>query len=389
MTEPLLENDQAPPAAEPIGESAGGQPPPEAIQALNEATAALAEADEYEFASDEYTAAVERAMPLLQEGQVILQEAGGDELWPDLMAQVEKTITGCQLYLDVSWGDPEDVVTDVNQTGPETIAPSTPELPEDLMAAVTAGSFPVEPPGVWFNDPKLDEPTPVQVTAEGRVYGHMAAWDTCHTAFAGQCISPPVSPSGYRYFRTGSVITAEGAEIPVGHLTLDTLHARKNASASDAAAHYEHTGRAVADVAAGEDSHGIWVAGALRPDVSEDQVRALRASPLSGDWRRIGGSLELVAVLAVNVPGFPIPRPAGLVAGGTLQSLVASGMLKPTAPVRRGELSVDDLHYLKRLADRERREHQVDQVSVDKAAGLARRVRAMRLHDRIRATKVK
>src|SRR5699024_6608649 len=28
--------------------------------------------------------------------------------------------------------------------------------------------------------------------------------------------------------------------------------------------------------------------------------------PLSGDWRTIGGNLELVAALAVNTPGFPI-----------------------------------------------------------------------------------
>jgi hypothetical protein len=126
-------------------------------------------------------------------------------------------------------------------------------------------------------------------------------------------------------------------------------------------AHYEHTGRAIADVNAGEDAYGIWVAGALRPGATDDQVRALRGAPLSGDWRKIGSSgLELVAALAVNVPGFPIPRPQGLAAGGAMQALVAAGMLAPAPPTRaarrtqRKSLSEEDYAYLKRLADRER-----------------------------------
>jgi hypothetical protein len=129
-------------------------------------------------------------------------------------------------------------------------------------------------------------------------------------------------------------------------------------------------------VAVGEDAHGIWVAGALRPDVTADKVRALRASPLSGDWRRIGNNLELVAALAVNTPGFPIPRPSGLVASGHVQSLVASGMVPPArvlAPGTPGALSMDDLRYLKRLANRER---STDQAT---ALALANKVQGSRL----------
>lgn len=47
---------------------------------------------------------------------------------------------------------------------------------------------------------------------------------------------------------------------------------------------------------------------------------------VSGDWRKIGSSLELVGILAVNTPGFPVPRArAGLVAGAQV-SLIASGL---------------------------------------------------------------
>jgi hypothetical protein len=247
------------------------------------------------------------------------------------------------------------------------------------LAAVTAGAAPMEPPAAWFSAPKLSGPTPLTVTDKGQVYGHLAAWGSCHISHTHNgCVTPPHSSAGYAYFRTGSIITAEGSEIPVGHVTLDTRHAGERLSASAAAAHYENTGSVVADVVAGEDQFGIWVAGAVRPGVTPAQIRALRAAPLSGDWRRIGSSLELVAALSVNVPGFPVPRPKGLVAGGVVRSLVASGMMTPKRPET---LSEDDLRYLRRLVERERREEATLLASgtLSAAEVLARRVRATTL----------
>jgi hypothetical protein len=203
-------------------------------------------------------------------------------------------------------------------------------------------------------------------------------------------VPPPHSATRYSHFHTGAVLTEDGAEVPVGHITLDTLHASATLTPASTLAHYENTGTVVADVAAGEDRFGIWVAGALRPWATPEQVRSLRSAPLSGDWRRIAGSLELVAALAVNVPGFPVPRPSGLVAGGVVQSLVASGMLPP-ARVRRpgteGALSLDDLRYLKRLADRERAEESalLAAGSLPSPVELARRVRASALSMRAHA----
>jgi len=75
-----------------------------------------------------------------------------------------------------------------------------------------------------------------------------------------------------------------------------------------------------------EDEFGIAVAGALRSDVPPEKIIELQASALSGDWRTINGDLELVALLAVNTPGFPIPRKA-LAASG---ALVAAGVLLPS-----------------------------------------------------------
>lgn len=196
----------------------------------------------------------------------------------------------------------------------------------DDVESMTAGAFPVKPPSAWFEDPGFKELTPLTITSAGQVHGHIAGWKTSHIGLAGG-VKPPKSKSHYSFFKTGRLETAEGDMVDVGQITLSGGHAPLEASVSEAVAHYDNTKSALMDVAAGEDRHGIWVAGALRPDVTDEQLRAMRASSVSGDWRPINGRLELVAVCAVNCPGFPIPR--ARVAGGAPLALTAAG----TAPI--------------------------------------------------------
>lgn len=200
------------------------------------------------------------------------------------------------------------------------------------LTAAAAGLAPLKPPASWFENPKLDGPTPFTVTADGRVFGHAAVWGTCHTGFAGRCVQPPRSESGYRYFHLGEVETEEGKPVHVGKITIDTGHAPLTASREATARHYDHTGAVTADVVAGEDEHGIWVSGALRPDVPAEKVRALKAATLSGDWRSVDGKLELIGMLAVNVPGFPVPRAMAAAAmtetDVETKSLVAAGVYR-------------------------------------------------------------
>lgn len=195
------------------------------------------------------------------------------------------------------------------------------------LAALAASAAPLVPPKVWFENPKLNGPQPLTVTDDGQVFGHVATWNSTHIGLP-RATRPPRSQSNYAYFRKG-VLRTDGGDVHVGQLTLTGGHASMQASANEAIKHYDDTRSAVADVTAGEDQHGIWVAGALRPDVTPNQVRAFRASAQSGDWRPINGKLELVAICAVNVPGFPIARPQVLVAGGQIQALVAAGALAP------------------------------------------------------------
>jgi len=191
-------------------------------------------------------------------------------------------------------------------------------------------------PAAWFKDPKFAKAQPVTVDEDGHIYGHLALWSTCHIGIDKVCTSAPTSLSRYAYFTTGAVLTDEG-QVPVGNITMDTGHAGMSLRARPAMAHYDNTGSVAADVAAGEDQFGIWINGAVRSTLSKEQVHALRASTLSGDWRQVGRNLELVAALAVNVPGFPIPRTALAASGGEQISLVASGVVAPAT----GEAEVE------------------------------------------------
>lgn len=164
------------------------------------------------------------------------------------------------------------------------------------------------PPAHWFEDPQLDEPTPITVTDEGRVYGHAALWGTCHVGIPGACVSPPRSQCAYSAFMLGGRRVADGTERAVGTITLGTTHAGMQLNAAATKRHYEDTGWGIADVAMGEDRWGPWFAGAVRRGVTEPQVEELRAAKISGDWRERNGHLELVGLLAVNVPGYPVPR---------------------------------------------------------------------------------
>jgi 2'-5' RNA ligase len=195
---------------------------------------------------------------------------------------------------------------------------------DDEEEVIVASAGPLHPPRGWFANPGLSAPTRLTVESDGRVFGHIAAWGTPH--LGNNRIQPPHSTTGYKFFNGKPLRTADGTDIKVGQLTLVGGHAALNLPADRAMAHYDNTRSAVADVVAGEDEHGIWVAGALRPDVTEEQVRAFRASDPSGDWRAIDGELELVAVCQVNVPGFPVAR-AMVATGGVRMSLVAAGAI--------------------------------------------------------------
>ena len=102
----------------------------------------------------------------------------------------------------------------------------------------------MKPPADWFNNPNLTKLTPLTITKEGRIYGHLADWDGCHTGFSSICVPPFRSSSNYAYFNIAPVETADGELIKTGKLMFSrdgVGHAPTEqwTTAEDASKHYD------------------------------------------------------------------------------------------------------------------------------------------------------
>jgi hypothetical protein len=229
-----------------------------------------------------------------------------DDEGPDDSTDVTVTVDGEDADPDLT----EAIDTAVDAVVPDGMQVDKIAVTISTVEAVTAsaaGMVPEVPPAAWFEMPEADGPTALTIDSDGQVYGHAALWDSCHTGFPNQCVTAPKSQTGYAYFHLGQVETDEGM-IDCGQITLGDGHAPGSYNRTAAVEHYDRTGIAVADLVASDGEYGIWVCGALRPDVPAAKIRELRAAKVSGDWRAVHGKLELVGLLAVNVPGFPVPR---------------------------------------------------------------------------------
>lgn len=213
---------------------------------------------------------------------------------------------------------------------------------EDDEEAVKADSYSVavaaslsqlgedyRPPSEFFADPKFEAPQRwTTVTSDGRVMGHLALWGECHIGYPNQCITPEmITDGGFDYANgIGHVVSADGEQVGTSPLPIKGGHAPIEWDWKRAKAHYDDPSSGVADVVYGADDHGIWFSGALRPDATDDKVHAIRASGVSGDWRKIDGKLRLLAGCCVNNGGFPkMSARMNLAASGELHSAIAIG----------------------------------------------------------------
>jgi hypothetical protein len=205
----------------------------------------------------------------------------------------------------------------------------------------SAGLAPEQPPREWFQ--RVEQLNPSRHvylgrrpdgTPTGQVWGYLAEWGVPHAGILDREVyAPRLGEAGYRTFTSqGAVLTAEGDEVPTGILTFGGGHANENLGVIPALAHYDTAGTAYADVTVGEDDFGVWFAGAMRPELSRQQIETFGRHPLSGDWRANANDPEvrLVAALSVNTPGFPIGARSHIAASG-VRSLVAAG----SAPLTR------------------------------------------------------
>lgn len=227
-------------------------------------------------------------------------------------------------------------------------AHSAPALDRQLLV-------PDQPAAEVFAEP--GEPDGSLNFDEYRSFGYVALWESCHNGYS-ECVPPPREPDDeYRAFRHGAVECEDGTLVETGALTWGIPHADLDDDMMRSFAHYADSHHGFADVLVGANQYGIWHAGALRPasrgtdPLTREDLRVLRALSLSGDWRWDPASqaLRMIAALAVNYPGFEVPRivaaagPAARrsalvtatpavqfdAAGEHPLSLVAAGMLQP------------------------------------------------------------
>lgn len=253
------------------------------------------------------------------------------------------------------------------------------DVDDDTLVAAGA---PWAGTSAYFADPQLDQLTPLTVDADGRVYGHLAGWNVCHFGIgtSGRCQMAPHSMTGYAYFHVSEIDTDQG-RLPVGRLTIGGGHAGPSAGVRAALAHYDDVGSSWAYVRAYEDEFGIAVAGQVHPSATAEQVREGSGTPLSGDWRKVGSNLELVAALGVVSGGFPIPRGSQDDAGREV-SLVAAGAIPLTTRRSVSRRVLDDLadaaadRAVAKYADAERRRVHGQRLSAQVRKRAAHRIAA-------------
>lgn len=258
-----------------------------------------------------------------------------------------------------SWADAAD---EPLPTGNKVEIPDAPAF--SLVAAA-----PKKISADFFRNPMLEEPTPMTLGEDGHIYGHLGEWSTCHIGYDGVCTTVPPSVTDYAFFLTGQVFTDAGP-VAVGQITVGTGHAKDGLSIRATMAHYDNTGSAVADITVGEDAHGVWFSGRIRPWATEKQVHEMFAAALSGDWREVYSrgrhSMELVAALAVNVQGFPVPRTSFAVENGRQLSLVAAGIVRrPEGADFSGGVSEEFRSQFRAMQQEQERKIKADALSAD------------------------
>ena len=201
---------------------------------------------------------------------------------------------------------------------------SKPELPDeepviDDEEVLVASSYTMTlhdiPPAHWFDEP-VDEPDigAITVTDEGRIFGYLAPAHVAHRGIRDKRVTVPMKNVDYGIWMNRVTIADDGTgnfvRVATGPITMDCGHAPSSNRVVGAARrqHYDNSCSVVATARVGENKHGVWIAGAVLPDVTADQVRRMMMLQLSGDWgphREKPGKRELAGALLVPVPGFP------------------------------------------------------------------------------------
>lgn len=235
--------------------------------------------------------------------------------------------------------------------------PAPEDSPEEIIIVASGHiiELPTSPPAAWFQQPTdVNIEGSLTVTDEGRVYGWLAPANVPYSGVAGN-FTAPLGAVNYRNWMRGETVCAAGDRVVTGNITMGCGHGDTQTTDHQAVRdHYDNSCSLFARVAAGETADGVWVAGALYPGVTGEQVERAMGLQCSGHWLPSltpGYRYDLMAALLVPVPGFSMARraPSVTVKDGT--------MAASAVPVRFAEDCGcgGDLSLVDRIADLERR----------------------------------
>lgn len=192
--------------------------------------------------------------------------------------------------------------------------PSVEATRRALYAAVEQRAGAWRPDAAWFEPPtdedrkRMEDGEQPLVSDDGRILGYVATWrqtdgsPTLHLGYAdiGEYIPVP-KKQNYTYFHQRNINypLSDGTSAHVGIIT-DHGHPSQS----------DNPQQQIAIVRVGEDEAGVWIAGAVFPDVRDNLMRfsRIKASAISGEWTS-DGSFRGAAM--VNHPGFPQSTAAG------------------------------------------------------------------------------
>jgi hypothetical protein len=165
-------------------------------------------------------------------------------------------------------------------------------------------------PAAHFERWESREPVPLQVTADGRVWGH-AAGDGCfRNGDLSKCTkyTPDPDPK-MKNFHTASLTLDNGEVIRVGSLTCDNLHADISMSLEQQRHHHENTSTVWARVQAWDDPRGrLCISGSVVPGLDPKITAQVAGLPVSVErWPVMGTrGVTLVAAHTVVSAAWPV-----------------------------------------------------------------------------------
>lgn len=188
---------------------------------------------------------------------------------------------------------------------------------QPLTAASHTITIPDIPPAWWFSEPAPEEiKGAFTITDEGRVFGCLAPAGVTHRSVKRKV---PRNVDYSRYMGAETLVAgADGsiARVKTGPVTFNCGHADTDPAVygtlDNRKKHYDNSCSVFADIAIGEDREGnVWVAGAIKPFATSEQIQQAMSCRLSGDWQPHQdrpGVTEFIAALLVPVPGFASAR---------------------------------------------------------------------------------